>query len=66
MIRSVLPVRRRAFGLAITVGVFAADVIASPLNKLTYHNNSQRSGWNPHEDQLTPTTVSPDTFGQLR
>jgi hypothetical protein len=31
----------------------------------TYHNDAQRTGWNPHESVLTPATVSPSRFGLL-
>jgi hypothetical protein len=32
---------------------------------LTYHNDAQRTGWNPHETILNATTVSPSGFGLL-
>ena len=38
---------------------------AESLDKPTHHNNIQRTGWNPHETILTPTTVSSNAFGQL-
>jgi len=34
-------------------------------NKLTYHNNPQRTGWNSHETLLTPKSVSNGTFGRI-
>lgn len=34
-------------------------------DKLTYHYDKQRSGWNPHEAQLTPESVSGSLFTQL-
>ena len=41
------------------------DKQAIPYDKLTYHNNKQRTGWNPHETQLTPESVSESALGQL-
>ena len=35
------------------------------IDKLTFHNNSQRLGWNDHEVVLTPKTVAGDSFGPL-
>ena len=35
------------------------------LNKLSYHNNPQRTGWNAHETVLTPSAVSGSSFGLL-
>jgi hypothetical protein len=32
---------------------------------LTYHNDSQRTGWNPRENTLTPGNVTPSTFGLI-
>jgi hypothetical protein len=29
----------------------------------TYHSDSQRTGWNPSESTLTPSNVTPTTFG---
>jgi hypothetical protein len=31
----------------------------------TYHYDSQRTGWNPHETTLTPANVGPTSFGVL-
>jgi hypothetical protein len=31
----------------------------------TYHNDSQRTGWNAAENTLTPTNVTPATFGLI-
>ena len=36
-----------------------------PYDKLTFHNDKQRSGWNPREARLTPESVSGSAFGQL-
>ena len=41
------------------------DKQAIRYDKLTYHNDKQRSGWNPHETQLTPESVSGSALGQL-
>ncbi len=35
------------------------------INKLTYHNDPQRTGWNAQESILTPATVSSPSFGLL-
>lgn len=35
------------------------------INKLTYHQDPQRTGWNAHETVLTPETVSSTAFGLL-
>jgi len=32
---------------------------------VTQHNDTDRTGWNPHEAVLTPTTVAGGTFGKL-
>jgi hypothetical protein len=40
-------------------------VIVGCTNVTTYHNDSQRTGWNPHENTLTPANVRPATFGLL-
>jgi hypothetical protein len=41
-----------------TVKVGCQDVI-------TYHNDSQRTGWNPHENTLTPANVNASDFGLI-
>jgi len=51
--------------LSLIAIVCAADLRAESFDKLTYHHDIQRTGWNPHEAQLTPTTVSSPAFGQL-
>lgn len=35
------------------------------IDKLTYHNDPQRSGWNSRESRLTPQSVSGSSFGRL-
>jgi mono/diheme cytochrome c family protein len=35
------------------------------VNQITYHHNKERTGWNPHETELTPATVAGPRFGQL-
>ncbi len=42
-----------------------ADATGELYDKLTYHNDKQRTGWNPHETQLTPESVSGSALGQL-
>jgi mono/diheme cytochrome c family protein len=46
-------------------GLLALSLRAGPLDKPTYHNDAQRTGWNAHETELTPRNVSGATFGQL-
>ena len=41
-----------------TVTVGCHDVI-------TYHNDNGRTGWNSHENTLTPANVKPGTFGWI-
>ena len=43
----------------------STDNTEESVNKLTYHYDRQRSGWNPREVQLTPESVSGSSFGQL-
>jgi hypothetical protein len=47
----------------------ANSTTAEPVTEVadvpTYHNDAQRTGWNPHEAVLTPTTVSSSRFGLL-
>jgi hypothetical protein len=38
---------------------------ASPVDKLTNHNDPQRTGWNPNERRLTPAAVAGGKFGAL-
>ena len=54
--------------LAFIWAVISCPLLAqktSPINKLTYHYNKQRTGWNPNETKLTPATVSGSRFAQL-
>lgn len=57
-------------GLAV-LGFVALVAIASGrgenvrVNHITYHHNKERTGWNPHETELTPATVAGPWFGQL-
>lgn len=37
----------------------------SPVDKLTYHNDAQRSGWNDHEGRLTPNAMASGNFGPI-
>jgi hypothetical protein len=41
------------------------EAIQNSTNVLTYHNDPQRTGWNPGETVLTPTTVNAAKFGLL-
>jgi hypothetical protein len=40
-------------------------VIVGCTDVTTYHNDNQRTGWNPHENTLTPANVRPTSFGLL-
>lgn len=43
----------------------ARDSKSGAVDKLTYHYDPQRSGWNAREATLTPKTVAGPTFGRL-
>jgi hypothetical protein len=45
--------------------VFSNTIIVGCTNTVTYHNDSQRTGWNPKENTLTPANVRPLTFGLI-
>ena len=54
--------------LAIIWVVISCPLLAqktSSVNKLSYHYDKQRSGWNPHETRLTPESVSGSRFAEL-
>ena len=38
---------------------------APPVNATAFHYNSQRTGWNPNETQLSPANVGSSQFGPL-
>ena len=44
---------------------FGAAYAAPPIDKLTYHVDGQRSGWNRQESALSPATVASAEFGLL-
>jgi hypothetical protein len=46
--------------------VFSNKVIVGCTRVSTYHNNAQRTGWNPAENTLTPASVTPATFGHIK
>ncbi len=54
-----------AVGGLITLCLFTA-VMLSAQDVLTYHADNLRTGWFSAETQLTPSNVSPDTFGLLQ
>ena len=37
----------------------------TPIDVLTYHYDSGRTGWNPNETDLTPASVSSGNFGEI-
>jgi hypothetical protein len=43
--------------------MFATSPAQAGVNVLTYHNDINRTGWNPAETILTPANVTPATFG---
>lgn len=51
--------------LALLPGYAASRSGDAELNKLNYHNNPQRTGWNARETTLTPRTVSSGSFGPV-
>jgi hypothetical protein len=53
-----------AFTVLFTVSV-PLEVVAQSANVLTYHNDVNRTGWNPQETILSPASVSSATFGRL-
>jgi mono/diheme cytochrome c family protein len=55
---------RALFSLGCAASAVAADPATPRIDKLTYHSDAQRSGWNADEPQLTPKTVSSPAFGQ--
>ncbi|MBC8012237.1 MAG: hypothetical protein H7067_19310, partial [Burkholderiales bacterium] len=61
-LRSFAPVLLAASQLAL---FGPATTQAQPFDKLTYHNDAARSGWNPHETKLTPAAVASPAFAQL-
>jgi len=52
------------WGLILMVSAFLPQTLAG-VDKLTYHYNSQRTGWNDHEAVLTPKAVQGTSFGLL-
>jgi hypothetical protein len=48
-------------------GTYTITVSAGPpeVAVTTYHNDALRTGWNQHEQTLTPTNVAPASFGSL-
>jgi mono/diheme cytochrome c family protein len=51
--------------MLLSCAVANVSLKAGVLDKPTYHNDIQRTGWNPHESILTPSTVASSAFGQL-
>jgi hypothetical protein len=50
-----------ACALALSFGAIAR----AQTSVTTYHNDPQRTGWNPSEAALTPANVTPTTFGLI-
>ena len=51
--------------LAVVAATFAAAGRGNGVDKLTYHHDAQRSGWNARETMLTPERVGSARFGLL-
>ena len=47
------------------VGTDPAGSASSGVDKLTFHHDAQRSGWNPNERVLTPAAVASGRFGPV-
>ncbi len=50
---------------AVILAFGSMQVSRAQVSVLTYHNDNFRSGVNPNETALTPTTVTSNTFGRL-
>jgi len=48
-----------------SIVVLSNKVIVGCTHVTTYHNDSQRTGWNPDENTLTPSNVVPGSFGWI-
>ena len=62
------PEFRLRFRLVVAVGIWLSGSLtaaAGDLDKLTFHVDAQRSGWNRHEKILTPQAVASAAFGRL-
>lgn len=57
--------RRSALMLTASLIACSQHYDRAALDKLTYHNNPQRTGWNSQERDLTPATVSNSAFELL-
>jgi hypothetical protein len=63
-----IPLAVRVFGglLGCVFVVFLGGIAyAQSTTVLTYHNDTQRTGWNQSETILTPANVTASTFGQI-
>jgi hypothetical protein len=45
--------------------VVSAQTNNTGVSVVTYHNDDQRTGWNPRESTLTPASVASGNFGQI-
>jgi PQQ enzyme repeat len=71
MQRSVYPQRSNTstFGIGLLVCVFGISfpirAARAQVSVTTYHDDPQRTGWNPSESILTPSSVTPAVFGLI-
>jgi hypothetical protein len=52
-------------GVSGSASLAVTTTVAAGVNVLTYHMDIERSGLNPNEAYLSPSTVTPKTFGKL-
>jgi hypothetical protein len=59
--------RGRVFlrSLALFLALVFVSNLAAQTSVTTYHNDTQRTGWNSHESILAPVNVAPNSFGWL-
>jgi len=55
----------RPFRFAVWFALASAGALAAQQTVSTYHYDNNRTGWNAHETQLTPTEVGSAAFGHL-
>jgi outer membrane protein assembly factor BamB len=56
---------RLLLGAIVSCAIAQSALAQSTTNVTTYHNDTYRTGWNQTETQLTPSSISAQTFGPL-